>query len=108
MNHAAKNLLRIAGVIAGLGAAAWALRDRMLPPPEVHDEPPPKFRTGTDIDDLTQIRGVGPVYRERLAEAGIQSFSDLSNRGTSEIAEIAGTSSAVAQGWVKSAQALVS
>jgi predicted flap endonuclease-1-like 5' DNA nuclease len=96
MNHAVKNLLRVAGVLAGLGAAAWALRDQMLPPPEIHDEPPPMFRT----------EGVGPVYRERLAEAGIHSFSDLGDRMASEIAEIAGTSSAVAQGWVKSAQAM--
>ncbi len=70
MNHAVKNLLRVAGVLAGLGAAAWALRDQMLPPPEIHDEPPPMFRTGGGADDLTQIKGVGPVYRERLAEAG--------------------------------------
>jgi predicted flap endonuclease-1-like 5' DNA nuclease len=106
MNHAVKNLLRVAGVLAGLGAAAWALRDQMLPPPEIHDEPPPMFRTGGGADDLTQIKGVGPVYRERLAEAGIHSFSDLGDRMASEIAEIAGTSSAVAQGWVKSAQAM--
>jgi predicted flap endonuclease-1-like 5' DNA nuclease len=108
MNSAVKNLLRVAGVIVGLGAAAWALRDRMLPPPEIHVEPPPKFRTGGGADDLTLIKGVGPVYRDRLAEAGIHSFSDLGGRGASDIAEIAGTSAAVAQGWVKSAQSLVS
>jgi predicted flap endonuclease-1-like 5' DNA nuclease len=107
MNHAVKNILRVTGVIAGLGAAAWALRDRMLPPPEIHDEPPPKFRTGGVPDDLTLIKGVGPVYQDRLAEAGVHSFSDLGGRDASQIAEIAGTSVAVAQDWVKSAQALV-
>jgi predicted flap endonuclease-1-like 5' DNA nuclease len=78
----------------------------MLPSPEIHDEPPPKFRTGGGADDLTLIKGVGPVYRDRLAEAGVRSFSDLGGRGALEIAEIAGTSASVAQGWVKSAQAL--
>ncbi|GMQ94325.1 MAG: hypothetical protein BMS9Abin12_1813 [Acidimicrobiia bacterium] len=106
MNQAAKNLLRIAGVVAGLGAAAWALRDRMLPQPEIHDEPPPKFRAGGGVDDLTLIKGVGPVFRERLAAAGIHSFSDLGGSNADEIAGAAGTSTTVAQGWVKTAQAL--
>lgn len=106
MNNAAKNLLRLVGVVAGLGAAAWVLRDRMLPPPEIHDEPPPKFRTGGGADDLTEIRGIGPTYQERLASGGIHSFSDLGERSADDVAEVAGTSVAVAEGWVKSAQAL--
>jgi len=105
MNHAAKNLLRVAGVVVGLGAAAWALRDRMLPAPEIHEEPPPKFRTGGGADDLTLIKGIGPVYRDRLTVSGIHSFSDLATAAAAEIAEVAGTSVAIAQGWVQSAQA---
>lgn len=103
MNHAAKNLLRIAGVVAGLGAAAWALRDKMLPPPEVHQEPPPKFRTGGGADDLTAVKGIGPVYRDRLNGAGIHSFSDLAQAEATDVAEAAGVSEANAQGWVDAA-----
>jgi len=106
MNHAARNLLRVVGVVAGLGAAAWALRDRMLPQPEIHTEPPPKFRTSEGADDLTLIKGVGPVYRDRLTSAGIPSFQALSERDADDIAEIAGTSTAVAASWVKSARTL--
>ena len=104
MNQAAKNLLRVAGVVVGLGAAAWALRDRMLPPPEVHEEPPPKFRSGGGADDLTLIKGIGPVYRDRLTESGIHSFSDLGAADPDAVAETAGTSVSAAQGWVLSAQ----
>lgn len=107
MNNAAKNLLRVAGVVAGLGAAAWVLRDRMLPPPEIHDEPPPRFRSGGGTDDLTVISGIGPVYQERLASKGIHSFNDLSACSPDELAEVVGTSVAVAEGWVESAQTQV-
>jgi predicted flap endonuclease-1-like 5' DNA nuclease len=107
MNQAVKNLLRVAGVVAGLGAAAWALRDRMLPPPEIHDEPPPKFRPGGGADDLTLIKGIGPVYRDRLTQSGIHSFADLGSADPDDVAEIAGTSVPAAEVWVQSAQSQV-
>lgn len=105
MNRAAKNLMRAAGVVVGFGAAAWALRDRMLPPPEIHEEAPPKFRTGGGTDDLTLIKGVGPVYRDRLIASGIHSFPDLASSDPADIAESAETSVATAEGWVQAAQA---
>lgn len=101
-----RNLLKLAGVLAGLGAAAWALRDQMLPKPEISAEAAPRFRSPTNTDDLTLVKGIGPVYRDRLSEAGIQSFSDLAAGTPSEIAEIAGTSASVATGWVKSAKSM--
>jgi len=104
MNHAAKNLLRVAGVVAGLGAAAWALRDKMLPPPEVQEGPPPKFRTG-GADDLTLIKGIGPVYRDRLTDVGVHSFVDLAEASAADIAEAAGVSESIAQSWVQAAHA---
>lgn len=106
MNHAARNLLRVAGVAAGLGAAVWALRDRMLPQPEIHTEPPPKFRTGGGADDLTLIKGVGPTYRDRLTAAGVHSFRTLSEHDPADIAKIVRTSTSVAEIWVKSARTL--
>lgn len=105
MNDAAKNLLRVAGVVVGLGAAAWALRDKMLPAPEVHDEPAPPFRTGSGADDLTLIKGIGPVYRDRLNAAGVHSYNDLASAGAATISEVAETSQAVAQVWVDTASA---
>ena len=51
MNQPLKQFLRIGGVVVGLGAAVWALRDKLLPAPAMPDEPPPRFRTG----------GAGPI-----------------------------------------------
>ncbi len=111
MNHTAKNLIRIAGVVAGLGAAVWALRDRLLPAPEVHDEPPPRFRTATthataQNDDLTLIKGIGPVKAGALHDAGIDSFAQLASMSADELADTARTSTATAQGWIEAAAEL--
>jgi predicted flap endonuclease-1-like 5' DNA nuclease len=106
MNHAAKNLLRVAGVVVGFGAAVWALRDRMLPAPEIHNEPPPKFRTGGGTDDLTDVKGIGPVYADRLNTSGIHSFSDLAGAQAQHVADVAETSLSVAETWVRSAGSL--
>jgi len=106
MKHPMRNILKIAGVFAGLGAAAWALRDQLLPQPETAVGEIPKFRAPATGDDLTLIKGVGPVYRDRLAEAGILSFSELASATPEQIAETAGTSSSVAAGWVKSARSM--
>lgn len=37
-------------------------------------------------DDLTLIKGIGPVYAERLNAGGIQTFQDLGNRSPDAIA----------------------
>jgi len=116
MNHTAKNFIRFAGLVIGLGAAAWALRDRLLPAPEIHDEPPPRFReAGTDAgepdfsdapvdaDDLTSIKGIGPVTAGKLADAGITTFGTLAAADADAVSEIAGTSGAIAAKWIEAA-----
>lgn len=107
MNNTAKNLIRAVGVVAGLGAAVWALRDRLLPAPEVHSEPPPRFRAGMSTpDDLTEIKGIGPVTAAKLAEHGISKFDDLAAMAPDDVATAAGTSSAAAAAWIDSATKL--
>ncbi len=44
--------------------------------------------TAPVIDDFTKINGVGPVFDQRLKEAGILTFADLAVRTPAEIAEI--------------------
>jgi predicted flap endonuclease-1-like 5' DNA nuclease len=53
------------------------------------------------------IKGIGPVYRDRLTNSGIHSFSDLASADTDNVAEITKTSVSVAHGWVQSAQSQV-
>jgi len=120
MNHTAKNFIRLAGVVIGLGVAAWALKDKLLPAPEIHDEAPPRFRevdasharddvvedtptaVGAD-DDLTSINGIGPVTAGKLAEAGILTFAALAAADAHAIGDIAGTSQGAAAKWIEAA-----
>jgi predicted flap endonuclease-1-like 5' DNA nuclease len=113
MNHTAKNLVRLAGVIVGLGAAAWALRDRLLPAPEIHDEPPPRFREATRPEtavqpagSLTDIKGVGPVTAEKLETAGFSSLGDIAASDAGTLSEAVGVSEAIAAKWIASAATL--
>jgi predicted flap endonuclease-1-like 5' DNA nuclease len=113
MYHPFKTFLRIAGVVVGLGAAAWALRDRLLPPPAIPESPPPRFRTtppaapsSTASDDLTAIKGIGPARAERLSTAGYPSVASLISAGPEAVGEAAGVSAETAAKWLSSAAAL--
>lgn len=110
MNKPLKQFLRIGGVIVGLGAAVWALRDKLLPAPEIPEGPPPRFRTGDtstpSSDDLTTVKGIGPVYAERLANAGITSFAELVSTDAATVSEAAGVSESTAASWMEQATSL--
>ncbi|OUC08789.1 hypothetical protein RY27_06875, partial [Litorilinea aerophila] len=41
-------------------------------------------------DDLTRIRGIGPVFAARLQEAGVRTFADLAGLTPEAVAEIIG------------------
>jgi len=111
MNRTLKNVFRVAGIAVGLGAAVWALRDKLLPAPNVPDEPPPRFRTGpTDAratgeegDDLTEIKGIGPVYASRLPAAGIDTFAALAKADPDAVAAAAKVSEQTAAEWIEQA-----
>ena len=104
MNKPLKQVLRIGGVVIGLGAAVWALRDKLLPAPQIPDGPPPRFRTAeTSGDDLTAVKGIGPVYAERLVEADITSFAALADGGAAAVSEAAGVSESTAASWMEQA-----
>jgi len=104
MNQPLKQVLRVGGVVIGLGAAVWALRDKLLPAPEIPDGPPPRFRTvppsPVGADDLTEVKGVGPVYAQRLVDAGITSFGMLANADAAAVAGAANVSESQAESWI--------
>jgi len=109
MNTPLKHILRIGGVVVGLGAAIWAMRDKLLPAPEIPDGPPPRFRTGNATgatgDGLTSIKGIGPVYAERLEQAGIASLPELAAADVAEVSAAAGVSESTATSWMEQAAA---
>jgi predicted flap endonuclease-1-like 5' DNA nuclease len=103
-----KTLLRIAGVVVAVAAAAWAMRDKLLPPPVAPEEPPPRFRTvppPAEPDDLTAVKGIGPVYAERLVAADMTTFAAMVSAGAEAVGDAAGVSTDTAAKWVKSAAA---
>ena len=111
MNNTAKNVIRVAGVVVGLAAAAWALRDRLLPAPEVHEEPPPKFRepdagAAQEQAQLTDVKGIGPVTAGKLTEVGIDDVEALATADPVGLSDLVGTSEATAAKWIEAAKAI--
>lgn len=120
MNHTAKNLIRVAGVVVGIGAAVWAMRDRLLPSPEVHDEPPPRFReapppvpsrtsaesSSPKVADVTEIKGIGPVTADKLASAGVTDVAALAASTAQHLATATGVSETVAGRWIAAAKTI--
>lgn len=106
MNNTAKNVIRLAGVAAGVAAAAWALRHRLLPEPEIHTEPPPKFREPSDSTDVTDVKGIGPATAAKLHDAGVDTPQQLADADPDELATRTGASPTTAAKWVKAAAEL--
>jgi hypothetical protein len=116
-----KRFLRFAAIIAGLGAAAWLVKDRLLPTPAPPVGPPPPFRapppeptpsqppppsasTGGP-DDLTRIKGIGPVYSDRLAASGISSFAALAAAEAAGLAAELDVREEQVASWIEQAKA---
>jgi hypothetical protein len=84
-----RKFLRFFGVLVGLGTVIWVMRDRFISLALPREPEPPTFRVAPhppqpieekpiQADDLTVIKGVGPVYAARLVDCGVTSLTDLS------------------------------
>ena len=113
-----KRVTRISGIVFGVGAGVaaivWMLRDRILKPQVAAPQPPPTFRVTppvvaprSDADDLSAIRGIGPVFKARLAAAGISRFDELAALEADRIAGLAGVPESRAREWIDQARSLV-
>ncbi|HEX9855365.1 MAG TPA: helix-hairpin-helix domain-containing protein [Acidimicrobiia bacterium] len=110
-----RRLLRVAGVAAALGALAWWMRERLLPPPLVDTEPPPPFRGASPVSadaptasgrGLEAVRGIGPVYAGRLASIGIGSLEALADAEASFVAAELEIPAGHVADWIAQAAAL--
>lgn len=62
-------------------------------------------------DDLTNVRGIGPVYQQRLYEAGIETYAALASASVEQIREVFSLQpwqAAGASSWIEQAQVLAS
>jgi hypothetical protein len=107
-----RRLLGIACLV-GVAVAVARVRSRLATPT------PLGIPTGTPVgptpsgetapapgDDLSQIRGVGPVYGARLADAGITRFAALADADPATVAAAAGVTPGRATDWISQAAAL--
>lgn len=127
-----RRLFKLFGFVAGVLATLWMLRDRLVSITAAREPEPPTFRpasaarptpspaaTVTDLDptakaptpadlpedaDLERIKGVGPVFANRLRSAGLGSFEALGNAAAETVAEAAGVSVSRATGWIEAAR----
>ena len=122
-----KHVARILGIVGGIGAVVWAIRDRFVsvaisrePEPPAFKRPPPTTATDEtmeesdddesdpDVDpEITSVTGIGPVYATRLESAGVSTVADLSASDPEEIASVAEVSVSRAKDWIDQARDLV-
>lgn len=99
-----KRLARILGIVGGIAALAWAMRDRFISVATSREPEPPKFRAVNTVQPLAIIDGIGPVYEERLTKSGIGDLAALATASPDSIAEAAGVSANRARDWIAKAQ----
>ena len=108
-----RKLFRFAALVALASAIVWLTREHLLPTPQVSHEPAPHYRSTppppqATPDDLTAIKGIGPVFADRLADLGIKSFRGLSEIAPEAVADDLGTSPETVSDWVAQARSRIS
>lgn len=117
-----KKLTRLGGIVIGIGAGIagvlWLIKDRIVgtTPQTVDTEDAPAFRVSPSApvsaenleDDLSVIKGIGPVYRARLAAEGITSYAGLAAADAAGIAESIEVTEARIAEWIDQAGQLAS
>ena len=107
----------LVGIGAGAAAVAWLIKDRLLGPETkpVGPDEAPAFRVAPSdtpaepaagSDDLSEVKGIGPVYRARLEQAGITTFAAMVAAGAEAVAAAAEVTVDRATDWLSQAAAL--
>ena len=109
-----KKYLRFALFLGAWAAITWIYRDRLLriarpeaaSVPKIRPAAPakPKQALAPAPDDLTEIKGIGPVYQSRLADAGITTFSELAAAESGEVAGTIDATESMIDDWIDQAR----
>jgi predicted flap endonuclease-1-like 5' DNA nuclease len=77
------------------------------PPAAVRVKRPAETTNVVQISDpLEEIKGIGPVFANRLNDAGITTFAELANSSPAELQEITGVARWDPAEWIVEAKAL--
>lgn len=98
-----KRLAKVIGVIGGAVAVIWAMRDRFISVATSREPEPPSFRSEAP-PPVTAIDGIGPVFAQRLTDAGIGDVATLASSSPDQVAEAASVSAARARSWIEVAE----
>lgn len=103
-------IFRLAAATAVLCVIVWLTREHLLPTPHVSHEPPPHYRSTPpppepEPDDLTAVKGIGPVYANKLNAVGVTTFRALAEANPQVLAEELGVAAGTVSGWIGQAQA---
>jgi predicted flap endonuclease-1-like 5' DNA nuclease len=98
-----KKLARVLGIVGGIAAVVWAMRDRFVSVATSREPEPPAFRSPGRSPGVETIEGIGPVFAQRLNAAGILDLATLAAASPDKVAESAGVSAARARNWIERA-----
>lgn len=107
-----KRFARLIGLVGGVAAVLWAMRDRLISIAAPAEPEPPKFRVvpppsessplppaDKTTEDLTRVIGIGPVFASRLRAAGVDSFAKIAEATDERLAEVVGVTVTRVDGW---------
>jgi predicted flap endonuclease-1-like 5' DNA nuclease len=95
-----KRLAKVIGFVGAAAALVWAMRDRFISVATSREPVPPTFKATTPSPPVDVIDGIGRVFAERLAKAGIGDVRSLAEASSDQVAEAAGVSTARARNWI--------
>lgn len=97
-----KRMAKVVGVIGGALAVVWAMRDRFISVATSREPRPPNFKSEhpPHSPPVDAIEGIGPVFAQRLAGAGIADVASLAAASPDQVAEAASVSAKRARNWI--------
>lgn len=102
-------LVRFATTVAGVLFMFWLLRDRLVhltPRRSAFVSPlrPAPADIVPPLADITEVKGIGPVFAERLASRGIVGLEGLAASDAGAVAAAAGVTEDRAAEWITEAE----
>lgn len=103
-----KRLFQLAVLLGVASVIVWLTRERLLPTPHVSHEQPPHYRSTPPppiaVDDLTEVKGIGPVYATGLGKMGITTLRALSESDPRAVAAALEVAASRVEDWITQAR----